>query len=101
MDRPDLYEKIKPIRTVYVYWLLFGVHYAYFGKWGTQVLYWITLGGFGIWAIRDFARMPEMIVEHREAVFRKIDEIENIKKVKVISHFGFFQVQKQRLALAG
>lgn len=101
MDRPDLYEKIKPISTVYMYWLLFGVHYAYFGKWSTQVLYWITLGGLGIWAIRDFKRMPEMIVEHRESVFRKMEELEKVKKVKVIGKIWFAPVQKRRFALAG
>lgn len=101
MNRPDLYEEIKPIGTVYVYWLLFGTHYAYFGKWGMQVLYWITLGGLGVWAIKDFVRMPEMIVEHRESVFRKIEEFEKAKKVKVISQSRFSPVQKSRLAMAG
>lgn len=101
MNKPDLYEKIKPIGTVYFYWLFFGVHYTYFEKWDKQVLYWITLGGLGVWAIRDFVRMPEMIVEHRESVFRKIEELEKVKKVKVIGQISFSAVQKRILALAG
>ena len=37
----------------YFFWFLLGAHYAYLGKWGTQFLYWITLGGFGFWALID------------------------------------------------
>jgi hypothetical protein len=37
----------------YLFWFFFGAHYAYLGKWGTQIFYWITLGGFGVWAIID------------------------------------------------
>ena len=34
----------------YLFWFFLGVHYAYLGKWGTQLLYWFTLG---IWALID------------------------------------------------
>jgi hypothetical protein len=37
----------------YLFWFLLGAHYAYLGKWGTQFLFWITLGGLGVWAIID------------------------------------------------
>tara|TARA_B110000305_G_C19152783_1_gene498868 strand:- start:3 stop:233 length:231 start_codon:yes stop_codon:yes gene_type:complete len=37
----------------YLFWFLLGAHYAYLGKWGTQFLYWITLGGLGVWALID------------------------------------------------
>lgn len=39
--------------VAYLLWFLLGAHYAYLGKWGTQILYWVTLGGLGIWAIID------------------------------------------------
>ena len=37
----------------YLFWFLFGAHYAYLWKWGTQILFWITLGGFGVWTLID------------------------------------------------
>lgn len=39
--------------VAYLLWFFLGAHYAYLGKWGTQILYWLTLGGFGTWAIID------------------------------------------------
>jgi len=36
-----------------IYCFLLGAHYAYLNKWGTQILFWITAGGFGIWALID------------------------------------------------
>jgi TM2 domain-containing membrane protein YozV len=39
--------------VAYLFWFLLGAHYAYLGKWGTQILYWLTLGGLGFWAIID------------------------------------------------
>lgn len=39
---------------------LFSPHYLYLGKYLTQLLYWITLGGFGIWWLVDLVRMPSL-----------------------------------------
>jgi len=99
MDNHNLQAKIKPINTVYLYWLLFGVHYAYFGKWGTQLLYWITIGGLGIWMIVDFVRMPELIVAHRESVFRKMDELEIAGRQKKYSQISLKLVPKYKWAM--
>jgi TM2 domain-containing membrane protein YozV len=38
--------------TAIICWL-FGVHRFYVGKIGTGILYWLTLGGMGIWTIID------------------------------------------------
>ena len=101
MTTNNLQTNIKPIHTVYLYWLLFGVHYAYFGKWRTQLLYWISAGGLGIWMIIDFGRMPDMIVAHRESVFRKIDELENAGVQKKYTQIRLKLVPKYRFSMAG
>lgn len=46
--------------TAYIFWI-FGLHYAYLGKWATLLLFWITIGGFGVWMIIDAIRMPFLV----------------------------------------
>lgn len=56
--------------------VFFGFHYGYLGKWGIQILYWITLGGIGIWAIIDLFTMSSKIDRHNAPLFHQIEEIE-------------------------
>ncbi|MGA9047688.1 MAG: NINE protein [Dehalococcoidia bacterium] len=56
----------KSTMTAYLLWLFLGWHYAYLGKWGTQFLYWITLGGLFIWVIADLFRIPGMVHSYNE-----------------------------------
>lgn len=44
----------------YFAWLLFGLHYAYYGQWGRQILFWLTFGGLGFWWVIDFFRVPSI-----------------------------------------
>lgn len=44
---------MKSTGTAYLFFLLLGSHYAYLGQWGKQILFWFTVGGFGIWALID------------------------------------------------
>jgi len=34
-----------------------GLHYAYLGRWGLQVIYWLTAGGLLIWWFVDLIRV--------------------------------------------
>jgi TM2 domain-containing membrane protein YozV len=54
-------RRAKSTGTAYVLWFLLGWHYAYLGQWGWQVLYWLTLGGVGVWALVDLFRIPGMV----------------------------------------
>jgi hypothetical protein len=99
MDMQDLRRKIKPSTSVYMSWFLFGSHYAHMGKWGTQILFWLTLGGLGIWAVNDLINMNEIITRHRESVFRQIEAIEKLDKTPVQRTIK--RVPKVRLAIAG
>lgn len=57
----------------YIMWFLIGAHYAYLGKWGLQILYWITLGGLGLWALVDLFRIPGMVRDHNELIYSEIE----------------------------
>ncbi len=58
----------------YVFWF-FGLHYAYLGKWLTLLLYWVTLGGAGIWAVIDLFTLGSKVENYNN---RK--EINSMKK---------------------
>lgn len=65
--------------VAYLCWFFFGVHYFYLNKPLTNIIYWLTLGGLGIWAIIDLFRMPSMVREHNE------DSVQNaVHEAKVI-----------------
>jgi hypothetical protein len=56
--------------VVYVVWLFFGIfggHRILLGDWGMGVLYFFTCGLFFIGWIGDFAKLPEMIENARQA----------------------------------
>jgi len=40
---------------------VFGLHYAYLGRWGLLVVYWMTLGGMGIWWFVDLLRVGGLV----------------------------------------
>ena len=77
MNKHYLQTKIKSTGTAYLlFFLLFGTHYAYLGKWGLQILYWVTLGGFGIWMLIDLFTMPGKVNRNNAKIFHQIEEIE-------------------------
>ncbi|PXY41451.1 TM2 domain-containing protein [Flavobacterium cheongpyeongense] len=76
MNKHYLQSQIKSSGTTYLLWFFFGFHYAYLGKWGLQILYWITFGGFFIWAIIDLFTLSGRIANHNALIFQQIDEIE-------------------------
>jgi hypothetical protein len=50
----------------------FGVSYAYQGKWGKQLLCWLTLYGFGIWWVVNLFRLPFSIKVHNQRKAKRI-----------------------------
>ncbi len=61
MNQHYLQSKLKSSGTAYLCWFFLGCHYAYLGKWGYQILYWITLGGLGIWILIDLFHIPSKV----------------------------------------
>lgn len=67
---------MKSTGTAYLCWFFLGCHYAYLGKWGFQILYWLTLGGLGIWAFIDLFLIPSKVNGHNFIIASQIDQIE-------------------------
>ena len=69
----------KETTIAYITWFALGAHYAYLGDWGKQVLYWITGGGLGIWALIDLFNMEDLVREKNREIAREIAmEVENL-----------------------
>lgn len=76
MNKYYLQTQLKQTSTAYLFWFFLGAHYAYLNRWGLQILYWLTLGGLGIWALVDLFTMSDKVARHNAPIFR---ELENAK----------------------
>lgn len=72
----EFYRKKKSIGLGYLCWFFFGLHYAYVGKWGIQLLFWLTGGGFLVWLIIDLFRIPGIVrnynADHSSEIMRNV-----------------------------
>lgn len=68
----------KSVGIAYLLWLLLGWHYAYTGKWGLQVLYWI-LAFLIVWVIVDLFRIPQIIKDYNKDVAMNV--MRNLKSI--------------------
>lgn len=64
----DYHHRRKSGLLAYVLWFFFGFHYLYLGRIGIQLIYWLTIGGFGFWMLIDLFRMPVMVERKNEEV---------------------------------
>lgn len=62
----------KKTSTAYICWFVFGVHYFYLDKPVKNILYWITMGGLGIWAIIDLFRISSMVENYNKRSVKKL-----------------------------
>lgn len=66
----------KTILTAYLFLPLLGWHYAYLGKWGLQILCWLTLWGLGIWWLVDWIRLPFAVESrNREIAIELLNQV--------------------------
>lgn len=70
--RRDYKKRSKSVGLAYLLWLCLGFHYIYLGKWGTQFLYWVTIGGLGVWILIDLFRIPSAVAETNKDVAREL-----------------------------
>jgi hypothetical protein len=80
--RRELRSSQKSLVFGFILWLLFGFHYLYLRRPGTQFFFWITLGGFGLWWLLDLLRLPGLIRNHNH----------NAARVLLAQHLQFTQI---------
>jgi TM2 domain-containing membrane protein YozV len=68
----DYERQAKKLPIAYILSLLLGAHYAYIGKWGMFILFWLTAGGCGIWFIIDLFRMSGIVNDYNQELAYKI-----------------------------
>ncbi len=76
MDKNYLQSKLKSTGKAYLYFFFFGAHYLYFGKLFFQILFWITLGGFGMWLLFDLFTLSTKVKIYNDRIHKKIEELE-------------------------
>jgi TM2 domain-containing membrane protein YozV len=77
MNKHHLQAQVKSTGTAYLFSLLVcGSHYAYLGKWGWQILFWLTAGGLGFWALLDLFLLSGKVAKHNAGIFSQLEEIE-------------------------
>src|ERR1700677_1350121 len=67
----EYYDKRRKSSVGYLLWFIFGTHYLYVKKAGLWIVYFITGGGFGIWALIDLFRMPSIMRDANEQIARQ------------------------------
>ncbi len=65
-------QQARSAPTAYALCLLVGGQYGYVGRWGLQILFWVTLGGLMVWWIVDLFRIPGMVRRYNERVAHEI-----------------------------
>lgn len=77
-------SELKSKSTAYLMWFVLGSHYAYLGKFGLQILFWMTAGGVGIWAFIDLFRMPQMVSDHNLPLYEELEDIAEAKQINLV-----------------
>jgi len=73
MNRYRLQAQLRNVGIAYALFICLGAHYAYVNKWGMQILFWLTFGGFGIWWLIDLFRIPGMIYDFNDPIYDDLD----------------------------
>lgn len=76
MNKYELQSKIKSTGTAILFWFLLGAHFAYLNKWGLQIIFWLTLGGLGVWALIELFLISGRVAKYNQDIYRQIDELE-------------------------
>ena len=73
MDKQFIYTQRKSNSTViWILFLLLGWSYGSLDKVGIQILYYITLGGLGIWAIIRLFTLNKAIRKYNAAIAKDL-----------------------------
>ena len=73
-------RKKKSVGLAYLLLLVvFALHYGYIGKWGLQIVFWLTGGGLMVWWIVDIFRLPGLIQSYNKDVATEV--MRNLKSI--------------------
>lgn len=62
-------RKAKSLGIAYLLLIIvFATHYGYLEKWGLQVVFWVTGGGFFIWWFIDLFRLPGLVKNYNKDI---------------------------------
>lgn len=61
-------RRSKELAIAYLFLICLFSHYAYLGRWGLQVAFWLTAGGAGIWWLVDIFRLPGVVRQYNDWV---------------------------------
>ncbi|MDB2414667.1 TM2 domain-containing protein [Rickettsiales bacterium] len=75
----ELYARNRKTSSIYFWWF-FNIHYAYVGKWGLFIIFFLTLGGLGIWWLIDLFRLSTILEEYNKKQAQELLEIIEIKR---------------------
>lgn len=76
MNSHLLQSQLKSTGTAYLFFFLLGAHYIYLGQIGKQLLFWITFGGIGIWALIDLFTLGSKVDNANAPILKKISDLE-------------------------
>ncbi|MCG8318663.1 MAG: TM2 domain-containing protein [Cytophagales bacterium] len=82
MNEHAYQSKMKSPGVAYALWFFLMAHFAYLGKWGLQILFWLTLGGLGIWWVVEAFMIPGRIEKYNLLISQKIESIEEKEDTK-------------------
>jgi hypothetical protein len=73
-------RKSKSLGFAYLFLVfVFSIHYGYLGKWGLQIVFWLTGGGFLVWWFIDLFRLPGLVKDYNKDI--ATDVMRNLKSV--------------------
>jgi len=71
-------RKAKSLVVAYLFLIIvLAMHYGYLRKWGLQVVFWLTGGGFLIWWFIDLFRLPGLVKNYNKDI--ATDTFRNLK----------------------
>lgn len=80
MNKYYLEKQLKSKGTAYLFFFLFGAHFAYLNKWGLQLLFWFTFYGLGVWGLIELFRVGDRVENHNRPLYQRLDDLDKAEK---------------------
>ena len=95
MNKYQLQGEIKSTGVAILFWFLIGAHFAYLNKWVIQIIFWLTIGGLGVWWLIELFLIPGRVTKYNADIYKKLDEIDRKEKEDDLArHLSVLQTPK-------